>query len=114
MTRWLLPVSLTVALAACGSFDGRVAGDPSREVIGVVTHQPSSGDARTASPDAAARNDWRVSQICTNGYNMLRQDVEPGEADTQFIDWQLRCRPYGLNAFGVSFAGLVPSWPGGQ
>ena len=114
MRRWLLPVSLTVVLAGCGSFDGRVAGDPNRQVIGAVTHQPAAADARSVSPDAGARLEWRVSQLCTTGYDQLREDVEPAESDNQLVDWQLRCRPYALNAFGVSFAGLVPSWHGAQ
>jgi hypothetical protein len=121
MSRWLFVICAAGLLQACGTFGGTVAGDPGREVFGVVAHQPDASDGATpaseATPTDAAdkKLDWEASQICTLGSMRVSEDVEPGDGGKQLVDRLVRCRPYGLSAFGVSFVGIVPPahrfWP---
>lgn len=102
MRRWLLVAALAGLLSGCGtvgdvlsqSVSPSVPSDPAREVIGVSVARPAA--AGTANPDAQVTQqlEWKAGQICTNGYDRTRQDIEPAEADQQFVDWQLRCRRY--------------------
>jgi hypothetical protein len=69
-----------------------VPSDPAREVIGVSVARPAA--AGTASPDARVTQqlEWKAGQICTNGFDRTRQDIESAEADQHFVVRQLRCR----------------------
>lgn len=102
MGRWLVIAAVAGLLGACGTFDGTLPGDPPREVFGVSASQPQAADATTAQPKAVATDQWQTGQICTRGYDRLRQDVEAAGDNMQLVDWQLRCRPYALSIFGVS------------
>jgi hypothetical protein len=88
MLRWLI-AGLCAGLAACVP----VARDPVRDVIGVSAARPTSGDQ---APDDATTGllAWKASQLCTNGYDMVRQDIESAEDDQQLVDWQLHCAYY--------------------
>ena len=90
MRRWLVLVAL-LGLGACVSLDRN---DPARELIGVSTVRPA--DAGSAPPDATTQQalDWKAHQICTNGYEIASDDLEPGEDGLQFVDRQFRCTPY--------------------
>lgn len=104
MGRWLMSAVLAAMLAGCGTFDGSVPTDPARVTFGVSATQPGVGEF--AAPDAQSLQtlQWKVSQICTHGYRLQRQAVDPGQDGMQFADWQLRCNPYGLSVLGVSLA----------
>jgi hypothetical protein len=109
MGRWMVAICAAGLLQACGTIDGNVAGNPSREAIGVAIHQPNQADSATpaATPAAERKLDWEQSQLCTLGATRLSQDVEPGEAEQQIVDRQLRCTPYQFSVFGVPLG--VPS-----
>lgn len=107
MRRWLWVAAFAGLLSGCSTVEGlgdaavqsvapSVSVDPARDVLGVSAARPVAG---TAAPDARLTQQlgWKVSQICTGGYDRVRQDIEPAEADQQFIDWQLRCRRYHLS-----------------
>jgi len=89
MPRWLIAGLCAACAAACVPVDR----DPARDVIGVSVARPASGDR---APDDATTSllAWKTAQICTNGYDLVRQDIEPAEDDQQLIDWQLRCAYY--------------------
>ncbi len=104
MDRWLAIAALAGLLGACNSFDGTLPGDPPREVFGVSSPQAKVGDATTAQPKTVATLHWQADQICTRGYDRLREDAEATGGDFQLIDWQLRCHPYVLSIFGIPLA----------
>jgi hypothetical protein len=108
MGRWIWAAGLAGLVSACGSFTGTVPIVPSRDAVGVTAHQPSTGEAATVAPDVERKLDWKVSQLCTRGSRPISETVLPGERDTQFVDRQLYCAPYGVKVFGVSLAGLIP------
>jgi hypothetical protein len=119
MGRWIVAVCAAGLLQACGTFSGTVSGDPGREIVGVMAHQPDQGDAAAPAPSPAAdrKLDWQQSQLCSLGAMPVREDVEPGDADQQLVDRLVRCQPYEFSIFGVSLAGIVPQvsiptiWP---
>jgi hypothetical protein len=90
MGRWLVLVAL-FGLAACVSLDRN---DPARELIGVSAAR--SADAGSEPPDATTQQalDWKVRQICTNGYETATDAIEPAEDGLQLVDRQFRCTPY--------------------
>lgn len=94
-------------LAGCGSFTGTVPNNPVRDVLGVSADEPG-GVGTNVIPAAQHALAFKESQICTRGYIPLRQDVERGENDRAFADWQFSCKPYGLSLLGFDVAGLVP------
>jgi len=38
--------------------------------------------------------DWKVSQICTLGYDTVKVETLAAEQDMQIVDEELRCKPY--------------------
>jgi hypothetical protein len=101
-------VASVLFVASCGTFAGTVPGDDSRDVLGVINHQPTTGDAATADPDSLRKVDWQASQLCTQGYQQLGLDIQPAESDQQLVDLDIRCRPYGLSILGLPLAGIWP------
>ncbi|MGH7087894.1 MAG: hypothetical protein ACREFQ_03250 [Stellaceae bacterium] len=98
-----------LALAGCGSFAGMVPGAPERDVLGVSADQPrNEATATTATAAATRKLAYKQSQLCTNGVDPVRQDVEPAQQGRALVDWQLRCRPYHFTVLGQDLAGLVP------
>jgi hypothetical protein len=110
MRKAILAAGLAGLVSACGTFAGSVQSDPGREVLGVAAHQASLGEGGGADAAVARKLDWKASQLCTTGYEAVRQDVESAERDQQLVDWHLRCRPYGLSVLGVPLAGIVPAF----
>jgi hypothetical protein len=100
MGRWLLMAVLAALISGCGSLMPVIPGDPDRLVIGVSAARPAA-DNQEPSAEVAHALDWKVSQICTDGYARLNQTFEPAEQDQQLVDWQLRCNPYHLSVFGL-------------
>ena len=107
MRRWLWVAALAALLSGCSTVGGlgdalvqsvnpSVPSDPARDVFGVSVARPAAG---TTAPDDQLKQqlEWKVGQICTTGHDEVRQDIEPAEANQQFIDWQLRCRRYHLS-----------------
>ena len=92
MARWIVIAAAASLLGACGSFDGMGPVDPPREVLGVSAPQTGPGDA--PGTEAVQILQWKVSQICTHGYNDPHEAVEPAADDKQLVDWQFRCAPY--------------------
>jgi hypothetical protein len=115
MGRWIVVICAAGLLQACGTYDGTLPGNPGREVFGVSAHQPNldQGDNATPAASVAAdrKLDWEESQLCTLGTVPVREDVEPGDADKQIVDRQVRCRPYEFSMFGYSLAHLIPPIP---
>jgi hypothetical protein len=110
MRNAILAIGLTGLVAGCGSFDGTVRGDPSRDVVGVSMHQPSEGAGVAVDPAVARTLDWKASQLCTLGYQPTAQDVAPAEGDKEFVDQKFRCNDYALSILGVRLGGVVPSF----
>ena len=108
MRKAILAAGLAGLLAACSTFAGTVPGDPSRDNLGVSAHQPILGDGSGAAPAIVRQLDWKMGQLCTDGHEPLRQDLEPAERDEQLVDWQFRCSPYRLSVLGLPLAGIVP------
>ncbi|HJT09131.1 MAG TPA: hypothetical protein VJ747_19515 [Stellaceae bacterium] len=86
--RVALSLVFVLLLAACTS------GPPERLVFGVSGARPA-GNA-DAQGDAEMRRflDWKVSQICTLGYDTVKVETLAAEQDTQIVDEELRCKPY--------------------
>jgi hypothetical protein len=108
MGRWIGLAAMLALLGGCGTFTGKVATDPARDVLGVSADQPRAG-ADEAAPqpvlDMTARAlDYKESQICTRGFDPVRQDVEPGSNDRVFADWQFRCKNYHFSLPGIDLA----------
>jgi hypothetical protein len=80
--------------------------EPDREVFGVSADRPTS--AANAPADAAVNGvlEWKASQLCTIGWNAVRDRVDPAEDNLQMVDRELRCTPYRL---GLPYVG---TWPG--
>jgi len=109
MTRWICAAGAALLLASCGTFTGQVKGDPSREAVGFLAHDPAGAAAPAAPTPATDRQlDWQVSQICTRGATTLEEEPVPAENDARLVDRLVRCKPYGFSMLGISFAGLVP------
>jgi hypothetical protein len=87
--RVTLSLVFVLLLAACTT-----SAPPERLVFGV------SGDRPAGSTDAASDTemrrflDWKVSQICTLGYDTVKVETLAAEQDTQIVDEELRCKPY--------------------
>jgi hypothetical protein len=92
MLRWLMMAALAGLTSGCLGVDR----DQARETIGVSLARPA--DAGNAPPDEKqqALLDMKARQVCTNGYDRLKEDIEPAEDNLQIVDWQVRCRPYSL------------------
>jgi hypothetical protein len=118
MGRLLFAVCTAGLLQACGTVGGSVAGDPSREMIGVAAHQPNQGDNEDdtvippSTPAADRKLDWQQAQLCSLGVERVGEAVEPGEAGQQLVNRPLRCSPYQLSIFGVPlsipYTGIIP------
>jgi hypothetical protein len=110
MGRGIASAAALLMLAGCGSFIGRVPPDNNRLVLGVTADEPrgESDAAPPVLPAAAATLAYKESQICTRGFEPLRQDVEPAQQGRAMVDWQFRCKPYDFSLLGLDFAGLVP------
>jgi hypothetical protein len=63
-------------------------------VLGVSGDRPAG--TASAESDAEMRRflDWKVSQICTLGYDTVKVETLAAEQDTQIVDEELRCKPY--------------------
>jgi hypothetical protein len=87
--RAALGLVFMLVLAACTT-----TAPPERLVFGV------SGDRQAGSTgpesDAEMRRflDWKVSQICTLGYDTVKVDTLAAEQNLQIVDEELRCKPY--------------------
>lgn len=86
--RVTLSLVFVLLVAACTS------APPERLVFGVSGARPA--DSAGAESDAEMRRflDWKVSQICTLGYETVKVDTLAAEQDTQIVDEELRCEPY--------------------
>lgn len=109
MSRWLVLAALAALVSACGTFDGRLPGDPPREVLGVSAAAAPSGAATMAQ--AVATNERSANQICTRGYERLRQDTVAASAGAKLVDWHVRCRPYVFSMFGVPLGNSLSDYP---
>jgi hypothetical protein len=86
--RVALGLVFVLLLVACTS------GPPERLVFGVSGARPAG--STDAQSDAEMRRflDWKVSQICTLGYDTVKVETLAAEEDTQIVDEELRCKPY--------------------
>lgn len=86
--RITLSLVFVLLLAACTS------APPERLVLGVSAARPAANT--DAQSDAEMRRflDWKVSQICTLGYDTVKVETLAAEEDTQIVDEELRCKPY--------------------
>jgi hypothetical protein len=89
-------LSLVVALllTACTT-----KAPPERLLLGVSGDRPAG--AASSESDAQMRRflDWKVSQICTQGYDTVKVETLAAEQDLQIVDEELRCKPYHLHLF---------------
>src|SRR5665213_3106675 len=109
MRNAILTAGLVALVAGCGSFNGTVRGDPSRDGLGVSMHQPSEGEAVAVDPAVARTLDWKARQLCTLGYRPTTSDIVPAEGDKEVVDQKFRCNDYSLSVLGVQLGGIVPS-----
>jgi hypothetical protein len=86
MRIWVAILILT-GLSACGTI-----GDDSRYWFGVSADRPPSGNMPTDATLA-----WKANQICTQGYQVLNQDVMRAEGGLHIVDDDLKCHPYSLS-----------------
>ncbi len=87
--RIALSLVFALLLAACTT-----TAPPERLVFGVSGTR--AVDAASAESDAEMRRflDWKVSQICTLGYDTVKVETLAAEQDMQIVDEELRCKPY--------------------
>jgi len=108
MKRWFW-LAGALMLASCGTFTGQVRGVPSREAVGFLAHDPAGAAADAhPTPEVDQQLSWETSQICTLGATTIEEERLPAENDGKLVDRLVRCKPYGFNMLGISFAGLVP------
>ena len=86
--RIALSLVFVLSLAACTS------APPERLVFGVSGARQAG--AATPEADAEMRRflDWKVSQICTLGYDTVKVETMAAEQDMEIVDEELRCKPY--------------------
>jgi hypothetical protein len=86
--RVTLSLVFVLLLAACSDTP------PERLLLGVSGARPAS--EANADSDAEMRRflDWKVSQICTLGYDTVKVETLAAEQDMQIVDEELRCKPY--------------------
>jgi hypothetical protein len=95
MHRWLCLIMLAGLAGACSE-----PYDENRFIFGVSADRPvkAQGDAQL-DQKIKTYLDSRVNQICTLGYDMIRQDLVQAESGQQLVDWEVRCRPYEFSLF---------------
>ena len=98
LRRFLYLAVFAVFLAGCVPI-GRV---PSRDEFGVSVVGPAGSKSGTVDAAQTARLDTKARQICARGYTKAGQDIEPAEANQQFVDMKLRCAHYDRLDFDYS------------
>ena len=109
MRNAILSAGLAALVAGCGTFNGTVPGDPSRDGLGVSMHQPSEGEAVAVDPAVARTLDWKARQLCTLGYRPTASDIVAAESDKEIVDQKFQCNDYSLSVLGVQLGGVVPA-----
>jgi hypothetical protein len=91
MRRWLPIAALALSVGAC------TAAEPDRLLFGVAGDRPAG--AATAETDNEMRRflDWKLSQICTLGYDTVKVDTLPAEENQQIVSENVRCKGYDVN-----------------
>ncbi len=82
--RFWVAMLLVAGLSACGTI-----GDDARYRFGVAADRPTTGSIPTDSLLA-----WKASQICTLGYQVIRQDTVKAAGGGEIADNHLQCNPY--------------------
>lgn len=82
--RFWVAILLTAGLSACGTI-----GDNNRYGFGVSADRPTA-----SGPSTEALLDWKANQICTTGYQVIRQDTVKTEEGGQIADTHLQCNQY--------------------
>jgi hypothetical protein len=84
-------VSILVLVLLTGACAAR---DPNRLVFGVSDDRAAA--ASDAASDAAVRRnlDWKLSQICTLGYQYVKAETIAAENGRQIVDEEVRCNDY--------------------
>lgn len=92
--RIALSLVFALLLTACTT-----TAPPERLLFGVSGTRAAG--AASAESDAEMRRflDWKVSQICTLGYDTLKVETLAAEQDMQIVDEELRCKPYHPSLF---------------
>ncbi|HET7594089.1 MAG TPA: hypothetical protein VFK49_01485 [Stellaceae bacterium] len=67
---------------------------PERLVFGVSGDRPSASTGAESDAEMRRFLDWKVSQICTLGYDTVKVETLGAEQDLQIVDEELRCKPY--------------------
>lgn len=100
--RFGLALLCLAGLAGCG-----FTREEPRYQFGVSATQPGPTVAAT-TPPAADLLAWKANQLCTLGYEVVRQDAVTAEAGARIDDNHLQCHPYrpSLDVFNVSWANL--------
>lgn len=116
MRRWVTIAAATALVTGCIG----VNPEPERDVFGVsaapvapaVPTAPAAPAAPAATDNAAAQTDavlaWKVSQLCTNGAELMKRETVAAEEGQQIVDQQLRCKHY---AFSLPLIGAIPAGP---
>jgi hypothetical protein len=91
MRRWLSIAALALSVGAC------TAAEPDRLLLGVTGDRPEG--AATAETDNEMRRflDWKLNQICTQGYDTVKVDTLPAEGNQQIVDENVRCKGYDVD-----------------
>jgi hypothetical protein len=66
------------------------------------------GVSAVASPSAPDQLAWKANQICTLGYQVVKQDTVSAEGGARIVDNHLQCNDYhpSLDAFAVNWASI--------
>lgn len=73
---------------------GCTSAPPDRLVFGVSGERPAGSVGAESDAEMRRFLDWKVSQICTLGYETVKVDTLAAEQDMQIVDQELRCKPY--------------------
>jgi hypothetical protein len=91
MRRWLSIAALSLLVGACS------ATDPNRLVIGVAGDRAAGTASADADGEMRRFLDWKLSQICTLGYDTVKVDTLPAEEGKQIVDEDARCKGYDVS-----------------
>jgi hypothetical protein len=72
---------------------------PDRLLFGVSSDRATAETGDESDAKIRASLDWKLNQICTAGYDMVKVDTLPAEEDRQFVNEDVRCKPYRLHLF---------------
>jgi hypothetical protein len=96
MHHWLPIAALALLACACAERE------PDRLVLGVSGDRPAAAPAAEADAEMRRFLDWKLGQICTQGYTTLKAETVSAEGEKQIVNEVAQCNGYDVD-FTVDF-----------